>query len=315
MAEIVRFPCGDLTVHGTLHLPGEQAARRRRLGVVFVASGVRSRRGPNRMYLRFARRLVEAGYPVLRYDPPGIGDSPGSLDTLLAYKKQFLDCKDSVIRAIDFFQETVGVERVALVGLCGGAYSALMASAAEPRAELLVLASLPIQDVGDLSQEAALDAAIESYFCKIFDWRAWWKFASGKSHYDWVFRAALRVLTGRYRCPERNPSLWEAFQRYIADGRKMLLAYGTEDPLYPPFAKHYRKQLEGLDGFHACCRVHVVEGATHTFNQIRWQEELIATSLAWLDGDPRRGGQERERAEARNASGSGPQGEVAVTPH
>lgn len=282
MEQVIRFLCGGVPVHGTLHTPRESFGQQGKIGVVFLASGVRSRRGPCRLYVRFARRLCEAGYAVLRYDPPGIGDSPGAMETLPGYKRQFLDCTEHVASVLDYFRDAAGVERVGLVGLCGGAYSAMVA-AARPEIEFLVLASLPIQDVGDLSADSVLDVAIEGYLCKLLDWRAWYKFFSGRSHYDWAIRAALRVLAGKYHCPEPNAMLWDALRRSIADGRKMLLVYGTQDPLYAPFAKHYHKELLRLEGFQTGCRVHVVQDANHTFTQMRWQEELIDTTLGWLE--------------------------------
>jgi len=134
------------------------------VGIVFIVAGVRNRRGPHRVYIRFARRLCQAGYPVLRYDPPGIGDSPGELNTVIAHKKQVLDCTESVTAAIDCLQTATDVKRVCLIGLFGGPYSGLVAGVAEPRGKFTVLVSLPVQELGDLSESTALDATIDSYF-------------------------------------------------------------------------------------------------------------------------------------------------------
>jgi len=300
-----------MPVHCTLHTPKRAVPGHSNVGVIFIASGVRSRRGPSRLYVRFARRLCEVGYPVLRYDPAGIGDSPGAPGTSVFKKKEFLDCTESVVNAIDYLQVAAGVERVAMAGLCGGAYSALTASVAEPRVEFLMLSSLPMQDVGGLSEDWTIDIAVESYLYKILDWRAWCKFLTGRSRYDWILRGAIRLLTGKYDRPKPDQALWEAYREYIAGGRKVLLVYGTQDPHYPPYAKHYHKKLRRLEGFESCCHVHVVQNANHTFTQMRWQKELIDTSLWWLDTALQADGQARSRGQA----GVDPTGEIAVSPH
>jgi len=51
------------------------AASSKRPGIVLVNSGVVHRAGPNRLYVNIARQLAAVGYPVLRFDLSGIGDS------------------------------------------------------------------------------------------------------------------------------------------------------------------------------------------------------------------------------------------------
>ncbi|MEE8450755.1 MAG: alpha/beta fold hydrolase, partial [Thermoguttaceae bacterium] len=224
--QVVQFSCAGQPVFGIKHTPPGAVAKQPKTGVIFINAGVRSRRGPKRLYVRFARRLSQAGYHVLRFDLPGIGDSPGELKDVSAYKKKFLDCTDSTVSAIDYFKKVDGVERIAVVGLCGGAYSALAASAVERRIDWLVLTSLPVQDLSDMSEKAMSDINTHSYFSKIFAWRAWYKFLTGKSHYVWMLRAAARLLTGRYRRPELDPALWAATAELFATGRKALFLYG-----------------------------------------------------------------------------------------
>lgn len=58
----------------TLPAPGMPM---RRIGVVVVVGGAQYRVGSHRQFVRLARRLAAAGHPVLRFDLPGMGDSPG----------------------------------------------------------------------------------------------------------------------------------------------------------------------------------------------------------------------------------------------
>src|SRR3546814_1414367 len=67
------FPCAEAELVGILHLPAAAARR----GVLIVVGGPQYRAGSHRQFLLIARRLAEQGYPVLRFDHRGIGDSDG----------------------------------------------------------------------------------------------------------------------------------------------------------------------------------------------------------------------------------------------
>src|SRR3546814_7425846 len=69
----VSFPCAEAELVGILHLPAAAARR----GVLIVVGGPQYRAGSHRQFLLIARRLAEQGYPVLRFDHRGIGDSDG----------------------------------------------------------------------------------------------------------------------------------------------------------------------------------------------------------------------------------------------
>lgn len=135
---------------GILHLPQGET---RGAGVVIVVSGVKDRVGPHRIYTRLARHLSRMGYPVLRYDPCGIGESDGrtgnhrtSFHFSWIQKGLF---GDSIARAADVLRERTGVDTVVLSGLCGGATAAVVAD--EPRGVdgyVLLAPSAVFDDVG-----------------------------------------------------------------------------------------------------------------------------------------------------------------------
>jgi len=56
-----------------------------RPAVILLNAGLLHRIGPNRVHVRLARRLAEAGFVVMRFDYSGIGDSrPRTDDTPFA---------------------------------------------------------------------------------------------------------------------------------------------------------------------------------------------------------------------------------------
>lgn len=91
-----------------------------RTGVVIVVGGAQYRVGSHRQFVQLARFLAAAGFPVLRFDLPGMGDSPGELPS-------FEDTAPHIAAAVDGFQQQhPGVERVVLWGLCDGASASLL---------------------------------------------------------------------------------------------------------------------------------------------------------------------------------------------
>ncbi len=91
------------------------------------AAGVRHI-GPNRMWVRFARRLAVQGIGSLRVDVRGVGDGGGDEvlgDTVAAYYDSIL--WDDVDRLADHAR-SLGARSLVLVGLCSGATAAFQAA-------------------------------------------------------------------------------------------------------------------------------------------------------------------------------------------
>ena len=127
---VVVFPCDDEKLVAILHDPGDSTAR---LGVLFVVGGPQYRVGSHRQFVLMARMIAAVGYPVLRFDYRGMGDSSGASRTF--------DCVDQDIRAaIDaFLIEIPSLQTVVILGLCDAASAALMYCTADARVRGLVL--------------------------------------------------------------------------------------------------------------------------------------------------------------------------------
>jgi len=102
---------------------------------VFINAGIIHRVGPGRLHVHMARALAAAGFPSLRFDLGGLGDSVASRaerGTVLEWVKR--DIRD----AIDYAAAR-GSGRVVLVGLCSGADNAIDVAPDDPRVVGLVL--------------------------------------------------------------------------------------------------------------------------------------------------------------------------------
>jgi alpha-beta hydrolase superfamily lysophospholipase len=98
---------------GTLSLPDR--VERDAIAVLLPNTGLEHRVGPNRLHVYLARALAEAGFPTLRFDLSGMGDSTAS-DTS--------DPSRDFGTAMDALESRGIARRFAALGLCSGAHDA-----------------------------------------------------------------------------------------------------------------------------------------------------------------------------------------------
>ena len=112
------LPCQGERLLAVLTLPGDQTPVQDS-GVLVVVGGPQSRAGSHRQFVQLARALAERGFPVLRFDARGMGDSTGKL-------QDFLHLTPDIGTAVDALCSQAGIKRVLLWGLCDGASAALL---------------------------------------------------------------------------------------------------------------------------------------------------------------------------------------------
>jgi pimeloyl-ACP methyl ester carboxylesterase len=86
-------------------------------GFVIVNAGVIHRVGPHRWHVKLARHMAGLGYPSIRFDPSGQGDS------------RVRDVRE----AMDQLAETTGVKRFIVGGICSGAENGFNTALADSR--------------------------------------------------------------------------------------------------------------------------------------------------------------------------------------
>ncbi|UYY78384.1 serine aminopeptidase domain-containing protein [Sphingomonas sp. R1] len=127
MRSLISFPClGDLLI-GTL----DSASGETGLMIVSEANEIRS--GPHRSMAQLAHRIAAAGYPVLRFDRRGVGDSAG-------VNCGFLDSGPDIATAAKTFRREAQLRRLVAFGN-GDAASALALFHREARIDALLLAN------------------------------------------------------------------------------------------------------------------------------------------------------------------------------
>jgi exosortase A-associated hydrolase 2 len=128
------FDCADYALFGILHEPAVvEAPAAPRPAFVFCHPFGEEKLWAHRVFVTFARALAQRGYPVLRFDFMGNGDSDGEFaESSLASAVADLSC------AIDTVRRMTGCEEAALLGLRFGATVAALVADERPDVTTLI---------------------------------------------------------------------------------------------------------------------------------------------------------------------------------
>jgi pimeloyl-ACP methyl ester carboxylesterase len=133
--------------------------------VVMVTAGMLPSSGPFRLHMSLAQSLSAEGIASLRFDLSGIGESlavGGGGSSLERAAKE-------ISAAIDYLHEELGIERVALFGLCSGADDALYAALQDHR----IMGVFSIDGCGYRTRGYYWHRLLRNYLPKLTSIRAW----------------------------------------------------------------------------------------------------------------------------------------------
>lgn len=272
--------------------------------VLLVNAGSAYRAGPNRLYVLLARQFASRGFPCLRLDLSGLGDS------VCADAKRENDAYPATaFRDIDialrYLHDEHGAERVVLMGLCSGAYAAFQ-SAAQLANPLLVESVLinPLTyfwcDGMQIGETTAMH--LKTYQeCLQSAWqpRKWLKLVTGQSKLG--IRGALKVLLQRWRLRAGTPAtpgelaepaieypthparedLPGDLERIRGSGRHLTCFFSRSDPGYGLLTLHAADKTDELRRA-GVMTVHFLDQADHTFSQRTTRQALTDAILDHL---------------------------------
>lgn len=270
------FECQGSTLVGILHRP---ATARRGVAVLVIVGGPQYRVGSHRQFVSSARSIAAAGYPVLRFDYRGMGDSDGEF-------AGFECVSDDIRSAIDALCSACHPPRgVVLLGLCDAASAALMYCSSDTRVAGLILMN-PWVRTGH-SQAAVI---VKRYYVTRFLQADFWRklvsggfdfFGSTASLARNVLRAAKRP--GAAEATEFIGVMRAGFEQFSAP---VLIVQSGRDLTADEFRALCR---DGAGWQRALARdtVQVVDmvQADHTFSRMSDLEEFNGHCKRWLDGN------------------------------
>lgn len=308
-AVVIEGPVGA-PLFGILHEPAVPLEPR--IGVNLLNPGLKSRVAPNRLNVVLARRLCDLGYFVLRFDPPGIGDSAGELPEEILpelwQKVQRGAFVEATRLANDAFAAECGLEEIVGIGNCGGAITALLEARTDPRVRRLILIDLPVtlRDT-DLGKQKQIRGArhgtkvLRGYLRRMKDPQAWLRLFTLRSNVR-VIGQAIRARfvdpvrdAGKKADPQAPPPAGlapgEVLSRPFVDamtafhdrgGVALFVNAGDYDNTFVferLFAETYLRPGTEWASRHAR---RVVEAANHVYGTMEWRSQLREAIETWL---------------------------------
>lgn len=260
--------------------------------VVVVAGGPQYRVGCARQLILWSRRLAESGYPVLRFDYRGFGDSGGEF-------KGFEHIDDDIRSAIDHLQEQIpSVDEIVLWAECNAASAVMMYAWRDTRVKRLIM-----QNPWVRSEATQARTYIKHYYVmRIMQKSFWLKLATFRfnpltalsSLLD-LWRTSMQAEQNSNRIKDRDFDELETYQEKMREGLarfngKVLLfmsgysLIGKEFDELVNLSERWQAILNNLD----LTRIDEPD-ADHTFSRVVDREKLIDNALRWLNGDARVG--------------------------
>lgn len=252
-----------------------------KIGVLIAVGGPQYRVGSHRQFLLLSRALAEAGYPTLRFDYRGMGDSTGG-------QRSFEAVNEDVAAAIDaFITKCPSVEQVVLWGLCDAASASLLYWDAthDARVRGMVLLNPWVRSEAGLAK-----THIKHYYGqRLLQADFWRKLMSGKldvftSIYGLVANL-LKAKTGNSHPGQSGDlpfqhKMLRAIQSF--SGSVLLILSGNDYT-----AKEFLEVVNSEQGWQRALSMDTVTmielpSADHTFSSVRWREEVGCSTKNWL---------------------------------
>ncbi len=253
-------------------------APRRDTAIVLLNAGFLHRVGPNRLSVRLARQLAEAGFWVMRFDFSGLGDS------LPRYDKKPLEqaVVDEVGTAMDVLTGMSGVDRFLLSGLCSGADSSVRVAAADDR----------VVGVGliDFYYEPSFDYYVSGCRRLLVSTKTWGRLLRGKTDVLRKIASALSNFGAAKKMEETRAAPTK--ERFVEELRSasqrdvdLCFVFSANGPSH----YHYKRTFgPAIRTTHNPDRLHVevVEKTDHLFTKPSRQEQLLQTLVTWACSVP-----------------------------
>lgn len=281
------FACEGAQLVGILHRP----AQPRPVGVVVIVGGPQYRIGSHRQFNMVARDLARHGYPVLRFDYRGMGDSEGEL-------RGFEHVTADVRCAIDALLERVPqLRQVVLWALCDGASAASFYAASDARVRGLVLLNPWVRG----AQMPARALLFTYYLRRLFDRQAWLSLlrqpAKLVKALGGVTRTVGAAVTQDDAPATSNtaplppgasatllPRVAAGLEQFRGPILVMIALADITGGEFAHYAKHYRplrRRMHQRD-----VTWYRLQEADHTFSTRSWRDHVSSRTRQWLDQLP-----------------------------
>ncbi|MBU1288860.1 MAG: alpha/beta fold hydrolase [Alphaproteobacteria bacterium] len=248
--------------------------------IIILNTGVAHRVGHHRKFVTLSRRLARAGHTVVRFDFPGLGDSPAmTTDASLLEGNLF-----AIREVANWIEQAFSIDRIIMLGLCSGADQSVIYAGRDTRVKGAILL--------DPSIPRTRRYHINDFSRRIRSRALWTNFLSGKGRiWDYtrsLFRkdGAVSVSSRQFSRPNlEHPeaiSFLEGVYQGAIDNGVNLLGIFTAGQEYQ---HNYRTQIvDALPKVHFADRVslHFLRDCDHTFIRESYRNYMYSLVADWL---------------------------------
>ena len=231
-----------LTLRGTLFRPAS-SSRNDSVGFIYLPGIVLGALSVHRLGFKIAKTLTDLGFQMLLFDQEGIGESEGSYPEGRHESIAHWVAEGSLVYStkeiIEWAHENCGMEKIFLIGHCGGALTASYCVAEQKSVTGAFLISPPPLATGkgksDLDRKGVADEYFSLYLRKLLDPGSWRRLFSGRSSYHTlitVVQAKLKrfVANSPAKSNNYNPHLVKAIVDIMRQKKPIEVIYGEKDP-------------------------------------------------------------------------------------
>jgi len=301
---------------GILHIPDETDKFQLRIGINIVNPGIKYRVAPHRLNVKLARQFCRLGYYVLRFDPAGIGDSEGDLPEGMPIGDIWHNVQsglfvEDTLSANNMFIAKYKLDRLIVMGNCGGAITALLSGARDIRVNGLVLVDVPV--IMWSSERSVLETAVGNgekldhyfgeYVKRLFRLESWYRLLTFKTDYRGLWYTLKMKLMKKIHFLKKkndsefnwvkfidenkiNPHFIQSIDHLFTHKKPILFISGGNDPgrdsFHNLFEKTYLMNKYGSDNSKYLYEIFLIPDANHIYTFLEWQSTLLSKIESWV---------------------------------
>ena len=256
MIEPIIFENEGQKLVGILHQPEDEISKPR--PAVILCHGFTGQKSePHRIFVKMARKLADNGVFALRFDFRGSGDSEGD------FKDVTLETEISdLFKAIEILKSRSEIdnEQLSLLGLSfGGAVASCVAGRSSEIKNLMLWSAVgKLEDVFLDSRDNKDQQLVSLQQQGFIDYKG-----------NKIGRSFVRQLS------EVDPL--EEIKEYQGD---LLVIHGGEDEAVPIENAYNYYEETNIDEIRK--KLIIIKGADHTYNQVRWEQKVLDSTLKWI---------------------------------
>ncbi len=263
MRRLVTIPCAGETIAATFD-PAEGDT-----ALLIVSGGNELRIGAHRGMALLAASVAAAGFPVLRYDRRGIGDSSGT-------NGGFLSAAPDLSAAATWLRAATGATRILGFGNCDAATTLALFHGQAGIDRLLLANPWVVEPASDLPPPAAIRATYAERLRSGAEWR---RLLTGRLNFRRLTRGLVSIATAKHAPTGLTNRVAEALG--AGTPVEILLASGDHTARAFLAAWHLRQ----LSPLRARIPLHQHDSASHSFARPADRDWLRAQVLAALSRD------------------------------